>query len=167
MAAVSEVQEDAIDLSEERFGQGVPFDTFATLRRHASVWWYEAGQNWVVTTYELVEQVNRDYRRFSSAGGPIPPDDPGHPDLPIMLADDPPVHTTYRRLVSRNWTPRAVAAHEPLVKSIVANVVAAFVEKGGGDFVTEVAGPIPFQIIAAIVGVPPEDATCFGSGRTR
>ena len=79
-----------VDLSEEQFGVGIPFETFAALRASQPVYWYEPGNCWVVTSYEHVEKINRDPQRFSSAGGPIPPDDPGHPELPIMLADDPP-----------------------------------------------------------------------------
>jgi cytochrome P450 len=100
-----------VDLSDEQFGVGIPFETFAALRATQPVYWYERGNCWVVTSYEHVEAINRDPRRFSSAGGPIPPDDPGHPELPIMLADDPPVHTVYRRMVNKDWTPRSVAAH--------------------------------------------------------
>ncbi|HVV08113.1 cytochrome P450 [Amycolatopsis sp.] len=147
-----------IDLSEEQFGRSVPFGTFARLRATAPVRWYEPDRCWVVTSYRDVERINRDPKVFSSAGGPIPPGDPGHPELPIMLADDPPVHTGYRRLVAAYWTPRAVARHRQLIHDVVGEVVREFREKGGGDFVAEVAGPIPFRIIAALVGIPPEDA---------
>jgi cholest-4-en-3-one 26-monooxygenase len=156
--SLSEVGAETVDLSEERFGVGIPFDTFRALRDHAPVWWYERDHCWVVTSYAEVERINRDPQTFSSAGGPIPPDDPGHPELPIMLADDPPVHTMYRRLVTKHWTPRAVAGHGEVIREVVDGVVRDFREKGGGDFVAEVAGPIPFRIIAAIVGIPPEDA---------
>jgi cholest-4-en-3-one 26-monooxygenase len=147
-----------VDLSDEQFGAGIPFDTFAALRASQPVYWYEPGNCWVVTSYEHVEKINRDPRLFSSAGGPIPPDDPGHPELPIMLADDPPVHTVYRRMVNKDWTPRSVATRGGLVESVVHDVVGAFREKGAGDFVTEVAGPIPFRIIATMVGIPTGDA---------
>ncbi|MCW2529870.1 MAG: Cytochrome, partial [Pseudonocardiales bacterium] len=146
-----------IDLSEERFGVGVPFETFAKLRAQAPIFWYEPGDCWVVTSYELVERINRDYVTFSSAGGPIPPGDSAHKVLPIMLADDPPVHTMYRRLVNRGWTPRATLEHGDLINNTVRDVLGTFVEKGSGDFVSDVAGPIPFLIIGSIVGVPPED----------
>jgi cholest-4-en-3-one 26-monooxygenase len=148
----------SVDLSDEQFGMEIPFETFAALRAAQPVYWYERGNCWVVTSYEHVEKINRDPRTFSSAGGPIPPDDPGHPELPIMLADDPPVHTVYRRMVNKDWTPRSVAARGGLVESVVSDVVAAFREKGAGDFVAEVAGPIPFRIIATMVGIPTEDA---------
>ncbi len=152
------VQEIQVDLSDEQFGRGIPFETFAALRAAAPVYWYEPGNCWVVSSYEHVEKVNRDPRLFSSAGGPIPPDDPGHPELPIMLADDPPVHTIYRRLVNKDWTPRAIMARGGLVESVVTDVVGAFREKGAGDFIAEVAGPIPFRIIATMVGIPTADA---------
>jgi cholest-4-en-3-one 26-monooxygenase len=151
-------QDFQVDLSDEQFGVGIPFETFAALRASQPVYWYEPGNCWVVTSYEHVEKINRDPRLFSSAGGPIPPDDPGHPELPIMLADDPPVHTVYRRMVNKDWTPRSVATRGGLVESVVHDVVGAFREKGAGDFVTEVAGPIPFRIIATMVGIPTGDA---------
>jgi cholest-4-en-3-one 26-monooxygenase len=155
---LTSMRPDAVDLSEEQFGIGIPFGTFAALRATQPVYWYEPGNCWAVTSYEHVEQINRDPRRFSSAGGPIPPDDPGHPELPIMLADDPPVHTVYRRMVNKDWTPRAVLQHSGLVESVVADVVGEFREKGAGDFVADVAGPIPFRIIAGMVGIPAGDA---------
>ena len=105
-----------VDLSEEQFGVGIPFETFAALRATQPVYWYERGNCWVVTSYEHVEKINRDPQLFSSAGGPIPPDDPGHPELPIMLADDPPVHTVYRRLVNKDWTPRSIATRGGLAR---------------------------------------------------
>lgn len=149
---------ESVDLSEERFGVSVPFETFADLRAHAPVFWYEPSQCWVVSSYQFVEEINRDFPHFSSAGGPIPPDDPGHPELPIMLADDPPQQTMYRRLVRSGWTPRAVLEQGPLIQRTVDEVVGAFREKGGGDFVAEVSGPIPFRIIASMVGIPAADA---------
>jgi cholest-4-en-3-one 26-monooxygenase len=147
-----------VDVSDEQFGVGIPFETFAALRATQPVYWYERGNCWVVTSYEHVEKINRDPQLFSSAGGPIPPDDPGHPELPIMLADDPPVHTVYRRMVNKDWTPRSIVARGGLVESVVNDVVSAFRDKGSGDFVAEVAGPIPFRIIAAMVGIPAGDA---------
>ncbi|MCW2528770.1 MAG: hypothetical protein JWM76_3630 [Pseudonocardiales bacterium] len=154
---IPDIAPSEVDLSEERFGVGVPFDTFAALRAKAPVFWYEPGDCWAVTSYELVEQINRDFTTFSSAGGPIPPGDAAHKVLPIMLADDPPVHTMYRRLVNKGWTPRATLQYGDLISRTVTEVVDAFKEKGSGDFVAEVAGPIPFLIIGAMVGVPPED----------
>lgn len=148
---------ELVDLSEERFGVGVPFETFAALRANAPVFWYEPTSCWVVSSYQLVEQINRDFLRFSSAGGPTPPGDAAQRALPIMLADDPPVHSMYRRLVNKGWTPRAVLQHGDLIADTVRDVLAGFSEQGCGDFVAGVAGPIPFLIIGAIVGIPPQD----------
>jgi hypothetical protein len=70
---------ETIDLSDEQFGRRIPFETFAALCANAPIYWYGPGHCWVVTSYELVERVNRDYRRFSNEGGIIGKDDPGHP----------------------------------------------------------------------------------------
>lgn len=154
----SVVLPETIDLSDEQFGRQIPFETFAALRANAPIYWYAPGNCWVVTSYDLVERVNRDYRRFSNEGGIIGKDDPGHPRLQIMLNQDPPIHTMYRRLVNSKWTPRALLEHGDIINRTVATVFAEFIAKGEGDFVTEVAGPIPARIIASIVGIPIEDA---------
>ena len=60
----------SIDLSHEQFGRRIPFEAFAELRRRAPLFWYEPDQYWVVSSHELLSQINRDPERFSSWGGP-------------------------------------------------------------------------------------------------
>lgn len=145
-----------IDLSDARFGQGVPHDTFAYLRRHAPVWWWEAGSCWVVTTHELVEQMNRDFTTYSSSGGIVPPDG-SNINPAVLLAMDPPEHTDYRRLVIRSFVPRSIQAIEAEIRQIARDAIADFVAAGGGDFVIEVASAIPFRVMAHLTAVPRAD----------
>ncbi len=149
----------AIDLSDvdlgdvDRFVQGVPHEWFARLREEAPLWWHDGC--WVVTSHELFQAVTREWGTFSSAGGTTPPGDPGQAPMgQILLAMDPPEHTRYRRLVSKAFTPRAVARMEPLVREIARDRVGAFVAAGGGDFVVDVAVPVPLRVISALMGVP-------------
>ena len=74
--STSVVLPETIDLSDEQFGRQIPFETFAALRANAPIYWYAPGNCWVVTSYDLVERVNRDYRRFSNEGGIIGKDFP-------------------------------------------------------------------------------------------
>ena len=67
------MQTVSVDLSDARFEEGVPFDTFAHLRENEPVWWWPEGACWVVTTHELVEKMNRDFETYSSEGGIVPP----------------------------------------------------------------------------------------------
>jgi cholest-4-en-3-one 26-monooxygenase len=146
-----------IDLADvDRFAAGVPWEWFARLRDQAPLWWHDGC--WVITSHELFQAVTRDWATFSSAGGTTPPGDPGQaPQGQILLAMDPPEHTFYRRLVSRLFTPRAVAALEPQVREVAARRVAAFVTAGSGDFVLDIAAPIPLRVIATLMGVPEAD----------
>ncbi|MET0143920.1 MAG: cytochrome P450 [Ilumatobacteraceae bacterium] len=149
-----------IDLSPQRFGQGIPVEDFELLRREAPIWWNEREACWVVSTHPLVERINRDPGHFSSqkGSGIGPPDGSTTARRPSILVEmDPPVHTSYRRLVIRPFTPRSIGEWEAKVREITRDAVAEFVAEGGGDFVTGVAARVPFRVIATMLGVPYED----------
>lgn len=77
---------------------------------------------------------------------------PGEP--PSMLAVDPPDHTRYRRLVSKVFTPRALAALEPRVEQIADELIDRMARHDTVDLVGAYAGPLPVRVIAEILGVP-------------
>ncbi len=80
---------------------------------------------------------------------------PGPAEPPSMLAVDPPQHTRYRRLVSKVFTARAVAAREPRVEAIADELLDRMAGKRSVDLVEDFAAPLPVRIIAEILGVPP------------
>jgi cholest-4-en-3-one 26-monooxygenase len=141
------------DLSDERFEEAVPHQTLAALREQSPVWWWPEGACWVVTTHELVEQMNRDFETYSSSGGIVPPAG-ANINPAVLLAMDPPLHTEYRRMVIRSFVPRSIAAIEADVRRIAEAAVEDFVSKGGGDFVIDVASAIPYRVMADLTGVP-------------
>ncbi|MCV2490342.1 cytochrome P450 [Geodermatophilus sp. YIM 151500] len=83
------------------------------------------------------------------------PDVAGVAEPPSMLVLDPPEHTRLRRLVSRDFTPRAVAAYEPLVRRIADELLDALPHRGGPvDLVPAYAAALPVVVIAELLGVP-------------
>src|SRR5437763_3590242 len=72
-----------------------------------------------------------------------------------MLAVDPPQHTKYRRLVSKVFTARAVAAMETRVEAIANELLDEMDRHDTVDLVDSYAAPLPVRIIAEILGVPP------------
>ena len=82
----------------------------------------------------------------------------GPAEPPSMLAVDPPDHTRYRRLVSKVFTARAVAALEPQVEKIANELLDAMEERAARgetiDLVDMYCAPLPVKVIAAILGVP-------------
>jgi cholest-4-en-3-one 26-monooxygenase len=75
----------------------------------------------------------------------------------MMLNMDPPMHTRYRQLVNKGFTPRMVSQLEKRARQVTNEILDTVVEKGECDFVTEVAAELPLQIIAEVTGVPRED----------
>jgi len=154
-----------VDLSDSRsYVPGVPHAWLAHLRRHDPVHWQdEAGGPgfWAVTRYEDCVTVNRDYERFSSAvRGTMPfemPDEDVAQQGLMMLNMDPPLHTRYRRLVNKGFTPRMVRDLEANIHRVTDAIIDQVIERGEADFVTDLSAELPLQVIAELLGVPRDD----------
>ncbi|OBI89174.1 cytochrome P450 [Mycobacterium asiaticum] len=125
-----------------------PEDDYFVLSRHADVW-----------------AAARDHETFSSAQGlTVNYGDMemlGLQDNPPMVMQDPPVHTQFRKLVSRGFTPRQVEAVEPKVREFVVERIEKIRARGAGDIVTELFKPLPSMVVAHYLGVPEEDWAQF------
>lgn len=162
-----------IDLTDmDRFQHSFPHEWFTFLRNEEPVWFHPANDTegnergfWVVTKYEDVIAVSRDWQTFSSekapdaeAGGIMLPDiGPENGVGTMMLMMDPPQHTRYRKIVSSAFTPRVIRLFEEQVRRRSAEIVDSVIDRGECDFVTDVAAELPLQAIAEILGVPQED----------
>ncbi|HZU80226.1 MAG TPA: steroid C27-monooxygenase, partial [Acidimicrobiales bacterium] len=154
-----------IDLTKsENFVDEVPHHWFAELRREAPVWWHGEDDGpgfWAVTKYDDCVAVNRDYEHFSSARKAtflweIPEDALAQQQL-MMLNMDPPLHTRYRRLVNKGFTPRMVNQLEAKIHETADQIIDTVIEKGSCDFVTDISAELPLIVIADLLGVPQED----------
>ena len=76
-----------------------------------------------------------------------------------MLDLDPPDHTRLRRLVSKAFTPRAVEALRPRITGLVDEMLDAAERRARArvDLVDALAFPLPFAVIAEMLGMPPAD----------
>jgi cholest-4-en-3-one 26-monooxygenase len=162
----------AIDLTDPaNYTDGVPHDWFAELRRHGVVW--QEGRPadgrrrlpsegfWAVTRYDDCVAVNRDWEHFSSARRAVFIWELPEEELPqhqlMMLNMDPPLHTRYRRLVNKGFTPRMVSRLERHIHEVADEIIDAVIEKGSADFVTDIVSELPLIVIAELLGVPKED----------
>ena len=154
-----------VDLSDSKsYVPGVPHAYLAYLRRHDPVHWQEeaAGPGfWAVTRYADCVTVNRDWERFSSATRGVLPMEMPEEELEqqrlMMLNMDPPLHTRYRRLVNKGFTPRMVRDLEANIHRATDAIIDQVIEAGEADFVTQISAELPLQVIADLLGVPKED----------
>ena len=156
----------------DTYAKAMPYETFARLRREAPVAWIdeparpehgvEAGPGfWAVTRHADVDAVSRDQATFSSWRGTTFLHDPKPHEVPLlrqmMLNMDPPEHTNLRRIVSRVFTPRAVAELVGSIEGYAATVVDRIAPNGEADFVEEVAAEMPLLVLADVLGIPGSD----------
>ena len=162
---ISGISFDDIKLLDSTvFAERVPHEWFAYLRQNAPVSWHDEGDGpgfWAVTTLAEATQVNRDYEHFSSARKATYLWDLAEDDLMaqqmVMLNMDPPLHTRYRRLVNKGFTPRMVNQLHERIHVATDDILDSVIEQGSADFVTDIAAELPLVVIAELLGVPNED----------
>jgi cytochrome P450 len=124
---------------------------------------------WLTADHATAVSVLRD-RRFSSSpahqAGYVPPSYPdGDPRARLPTADlltlDPPDHTRLRRLVSRAFSPPAIAALEPWIRERAAALLDSVDAAAGLDLVDAFALPLPIAVICRILGIPEADQAAF------
>ncbi|MGU3497318.1 cytochrome P450 [Mycobacterium sp. C31M] len=142
-----------------------PWPMYRALRDHDPVQHVEPGDYYVMSRHADIWAAARDHRTFSSAQGLTVNygelEMIGLADNPPMVMQDPPVHTEFRKLVSRGFTPRQVEAVEPKVREFVVERIEGLRANGGGDIVAELFKPLPSMVVAHYLGVPEEDRGQF------
>lgn len=142
-----------------------PYPMYAALRDGDPVHHVETGDYWVLSRFGDVFAALRDPAMFSSAQGlTIHYDEvaaAGLGEATPLVFQDPPAHTAFRRLVARRFTPRKVAAIEPMVRDFVSERVEALGARGSGDIVAELFKPLPSMVVAHFLGVPEADRERF------
>jgi cytochrome P450 len=79
-----------------------------------------------------------------------------------VLNLDPPDHTRLRRLMTPAFGARTVAALEPRVKEVTAELLDAMAATGGeADLIDALALPLPITVIAELLGIPIDDRSQF------
>jgi cytochrome P450 len=151
-----------------------PYPWYERLLQGGPVQWIPSRELWMVTGYDEVDSVMRDPGGYSSrlgyaalsagamnrdrsdAAGIFGVDTAS---LRMLISTDPPDHTRIRRLLSRAFTPRAVAELEPRLRVVCGDLVQKAISGaagGGADLVQDLAIAFPVTVIAELLGIPPE-----------
>ncbi|MDP9793378.1 cytochrome P450 [Catenuloplanes nepalensis] len=151
------------------------------LRDADPCYWDRVLSAWVVTSHELVSAAAND-ARLSSVRFPDPEDvtsdlrDFATVISRTMLYRDALEHTRLRKAASRTFTARSVEALRPMITQAVHEIIDDVLPRGRMDMVADLAVPLPFNAICALVAVPAGDrerllswsndvAVAFGNAR--
>ncbi|OUS94972.1 cytochrome P450 [Rhodococcus sp. NCIMB 12038] len=129
-----------------------PFETLADMRAEAPIAWSTAHDGfWVVTDHQHIIDGLADYGRFSSSFGPAIPANPfGTRHIPVGV--DPPLHSTYRRVLNTWFSKAEVTRREPEIATLVTEIVTGLAERGSWDFVSDLADVSPGAVTLGILG---------------
>lgn len=126
---------------------------FEQMRQTQPVWLDKDTGSWHVFRYADVEHVITDFSLFSSEGG-------GGCNS-ILIGTDPPLHRSYRQLISSAFTPRAIDRLGGRVAEITQELLEEVRQERSIDFITALAYPLPATVIAELLGVPTADRPLF------
>ncbi|GAA3660107.1 cytochrome P450 [Nocardioides ginsengisoli] len=147
-----------------------PWTSYAWLRDHDPVHHVTPSRRpgddyYVLSRHADVLAAAVDVATYSSTGGLTVEYDEleriGLVDNPPFVMTDPPVHTTFRKLVARGFTPRQVRDLEPVVRAFVVERLEGLRAAGGGDIVAELFKPLPSLVVGHYLGVPAADQPRF------
>ena len=165
-------------LARERWQSGVaynplsartaqnPYPVYAALRERDPVHRSRLMNAWLFTRHSDVDSILRDHRHFGNDPRKGRLTRRQRANLPAeddftMLFLDPPDHKRLRALVNKAFTPKAVNALEPHIRSLLNALLDDIDDPAGFDLMEAVAQPLPVIVIAEMLGVPPEDRAQF------
>jgi cytochrome P450 len=73
-----------------------------------------------------------------------------------LIFNDPPYHTTVRKLLSVAFTPRKLREMEPLIVGVVDQLLDRLEDEKEFDFISSYAMALPTEIISFMLGIPEE-----------
>jgi cytochrome P450 len=140
------------------------YEVLARLRADDPVHECEPGF-WVLTRYENIRDLSRDPGHFCSGRGALVNDPIRASGTPMLarsiLHMDPPEHAAFRRLLNRQFTPRALSGLEESIRKTVSRLLDALEPKAETDFVAELSAPFPLMVIADLLGIDEADREDF------
>jgi cytochrome P450 len=156
---------DQVDLADnDNFTDGVtPWRMFDTLRREDPVHWQpEPAPNqgfWALTKHRDIVRAHRDPRTFTSTKF-VNLEEVDDDQIAIrrsMLETDGLRHIALRKILQKQFMPRALATYQDFLRGLTARTLDAALAKGTFDFVSEVAADFPINVLARLLDVPEDD----------
>lgn len=142
-----------------------PYEHYRELRDTDPVQEHPMGF-WFVSRHSDVSAILRDARLsvadHNLAAGPMRDQfEQLMADVPVklvtMMDSDPPDHTRLRSLVGKVFTPRSIAALEPMVTQHVDHALDRIADAGSVNLIDALAFPLPFAVISEMLGMPETD----------
>lgn len=152
-----------------------PYPYYDRLRKEAPVFRDPKTGIVSVSTYDLVLEVNKKPKIFSSdfsallssgGSGSFDPEEEailakGLERRDTLLTADPPMHTRYKRIAMHALPLKRINAMAPYIAEVTNSLIDPFADAGEVEFKSQFAELLPGIVIADVLGVPREDLPMF------
>lgn len=141
-----------------------PYPVLDRAREEQPIFFYPELGIWVVTRYDDIVEITRDWETYSQRAVALLP-------VPESLGDrisadffneafmnsDPPIHTVARKVVNRGFTRGRVVAAEPHIRETANRLIDGFVDRGSCELMSEFCYPMGATVLAHFAGLPAEE----------
>jgi cytochrome P450 len=136
-----------------------PYPMFKRIREEAPLYYNPTHDFYALSRFDDVNSAILDHETFSSARGAVLEIIKSGMEIPpgTLIFEDPPIHNIHRKLLSRMFTPRKIAALEPRIREFTARCLDPLVGTGRFDFVQDLGEQMPMRVIGMLLGIPEED----------
>lgn len=136
-----------------------PYATYRRLREEAPLYYNEKYDFYALSRFDDCERGMGDWQTFNSGRGAIIELIKANITLPsgTLIFEDPPVHDIHRSLLVRVFTPRRVAALEPMIREFCARALDPLVGESRFDIIEHLGATMPSRVIGMLLGIPEQD----------
>jgi cytochrome P450 len=137
-----------------------PYPVYARLRDEDPLHHNEQHDFWVLSRHADIHHAVRTESVYSNAMGVSLDKSAWNRNahkVMSFLAMDPPRQNRLRSLVSRGFTPRRVMDLEPSIQRLTDHYLDHALQHDGFDWIADVAGKLPMDVISEMMGVPEPD----------
>jgi cytochrome P450 len=144
-----------------------PYPTLRQMQDQSGIVFNKQINAWIITGYDLVEEglhsdlLNASERMTVAASHFSAEERAQYSEIITVLNNwivfqDPPNHTRLRRLISKSFTPRTVAALEPEIEVLVNDLLNETQKDESFDLVSQFSFHLPAAVICLLLGIPLE-----------
>jgi cytochrome P450 len=139
-----------------------PYPIYARLRLDAPLYHNTERDLWVLTRFDDLQAVSRNWQMYSSGEGVVLDDESEFYAPGGFVDQDPPSHDRLRAVLAPYFSPKTIKQLEPQVRDKTRELLAPFAETGEIDLAADIARPVPAAVISMLLGLPSADDDLLG-----
>ncbi len=144
-----------IDLLDGALYADDPYPTYAWMREHVPAYWDAGNELWGISRYDDVVEIEKRKDLFINSDQAKGGYRPNIPADPAIIGLDDPLHQRRRGVVSRRFTPKAVAVWTDTIRAEVTRLLDTVeAADGHAEIINDLAAPLPAQMIGKLLGFP-------------